>query len=80
MPDDGDDDVWKPTRLRDVVRVVGSIDGDHDFQQFEIGRTGLRYEGHGIEFPSRELVLMPRFVHRWPTEDHEASLCIEEGP
>jgi hypothetical protein len=24
-------------------------------------------------------VLMPRFVHRWPTEDHEASLCIEEG-
>jgi len=71
VSDDGVDNKWVPSRMRDIVEVVFAAKGNGVLRPVEVGRRG---HCDGEDFPTLALALPRGHVHHWPSKDEEGVL------
>ena len=71
VADDGVDNEWVASRVRDVVGVVLTAKGNGVLRPVEVGWRGL---SDGENFPAFTLALPRGHIRRWSSKDEEGVL------
>ena len=78
LADDMVNDKEEVPRLRNVVRVIPSVEGDRGFRPFQEGRGSLAHGGP-VNLLAHELLATSGLARHWSTKNHEAPFRIKKG-